>query len=171
MVRAATKLGYARASLLCRSVTHQIRALEDAGCDEVFTENQPTIADAFSADLAEHDTFLRPCSDRPVLQTVLTKLQPGDMLVIWRLDRLGRSLPDLSRILQTLSQRGIDFVSLSDGIDTRITGGRLVFDIVVSLTRFEHDETSEYSECNVISENWTDVLPDFGPPGWRIFRA
>jgi len=74
---------------------------------------------------------------RPGLDTALASLEPGDVLVVWKLDRLGRSLAHLVELVSGLQARGVGFRSLSDAIDTTSAGGRLVFHIMASLAEFE----------------------------------
>jgi DNA invertase Pin-like site-specific DNA recombinase len=81
--------------------------------------------------------------DRPVLAECLAALQSGDTLVIWRLDRLGRSLPHLLQVVEDLGNRGVGFESLHDRVDTTSATGRLVFHIMAALSQFERDLTRE----------------------------
>jgi len=102
------RIGYARVSTTDQNPALQIEALHAAGVDEVVTEK-------------------RSGKDRkrPVLEATLARLEPGDAIVVWKLDRLGRSLVDLDNIVHELADRGIGFVSLTDGIDTSANGGEL----------------------------------------------
>jgi DNA invertase Pin-like site-specific DNA recombinase len=77
--------------------------------------------------------------DRPELETCLKVLRQGDTLVVWRLDRLGRSLKDLVEIVHTLETRGVGFLSLTESIDTTNAGGRLVFHVFAALAEFERN--------------------------------
>jgi len=86
------------------------------------------------------DTASGAKTDRPQLAEVMASLRPGDTLVVWRLDRLGRSLPHLVETVRQLEERGVGFKSLQQAIDTTTTpGGRLVFHIFASLAEFERD--------------------------------
>jgi len=117
------KIGYARVSTLEQNLDMQIRDLEKYGCDKIFTEKISGVK-----------------SDRPVLQECLNRLQEGDTLVVWRLDRLGRSLKDLVTIVSELKQRNIKFKSLQDGVvDTTTASGELIFNIFAALSQFERD--------------------------------
>ncbi len=116
------KLGYARVSTLDQDPALQLDALTTAGCDRVFV-------DKASGKLAS----------RPALDELLEQLRPGDTVVVWRLDRLGRSLKHLIETVQGLEQRGVAFVSLTESIDTSTPGGRLVFHVFGALAEFERD--------------------------------
>ena len=93
-----------------------------AGCYRVFTE-----------------TASGARSDRPVLEQVLDQLRPGDTLVVWKLDRLGRSLRHLVDTVTGLADRGLGFRSLQEAIDTTTPGGKLVFHVFAALAEFERD--------------------------------
>jgi hypothetical protein len=103
-------LGYARVSTTDQQPHLQVDALDGAGCYRVFTETASGVR-----------------SDRPVLEQVLDQLQPGDTLVVWKLDRLGRSLRHLVDTVNGLANRGVGFRSLQEAIDTTTPGGKLVF--------------------------------------------
>ena len=115
-------LGYARVSTFEQDAALQHDALSAAGCFRSWT-----------------DTASGALADRPELVAVMDALRPGDTLVVWRLDRLGRSLPHLIDTVRGLADRGIGFRSLQETIDTTTPGGRLVFHIFGSLADFERD--------------------------------
>jgi DNA invertase Pin-like site-specific DNA recombinase len=115
-------LGYARVSTLEQNADLQADALTAAGCWRVFTDH-------VSGAKAE----------RPELGRVLEQLRDGDTLVVWRLDRLGRSLRHLIDVVADLSARGAGFRSVSESIDTTTSGGRLVFHVFGALAEFERD--------------------------------
>ena len=115
-------LGYARVSTLEQDAALQHDALSAAGCFRTWT-----------------DTASGSLTDRPELAALMDALRPGDTLVVWRLDRLGRSLPHLIETVRGLAERGIGFRSLQELIDTTTPGGRLVFHIFGSLAEFERD--------------------------------
>jgi len=114
-------IGYARVSTQDQNPALQLDALKAASCEQVFQEKA---TGAFR--------------DRPELTQCLRTLRNGDSLVVWKLDRLARSLKDLVEIIHDLEQRGIGFQSLTESIDTTSTGGRLVFHIFGALAEFEH---------------------------------
>ncbi len=115
-------LGYARVSTLEQTAQLQADALTQAGCYRVFTDVESGAK-----------------ADRPQLAALLDQLRPGDTLVVWRLDRLGRSLRHLIDTLTDLDARGVGFRSLTESIDTTTAGGRLVFHIFGALAEFERD--------------------------------
>jgi DNA invertase Pin-like site-specific DNA recombinase len=119
-------LGYARVSTLEQDAALQHDALSAAGCFRTWT-----------------DTASGSLTDRPELVAVMDALRPGDTLVVWRLDRLGRSLPHLIETVRDLAARGVGFRSLQETIDTTTPGGRLVFHIFGSLAEFERDLVRE----------------------------
>lgn len=115
-------LGYARVSTAEQDPALQLDALTAAGCYRVFTDT------ASGAD-----------QSRPKLAEVLDQLRPGDTLVVWRLDRLGRSVQDLIALVVDLRDRDVGFRSLTEGIDTTTPGGRFVFVILAGLAQMERE--------------------------------
>jgi len=115
-------IGYARVSTQDQNPEFQVDALEKAGCEQIFQEK-----------------FTGKLRERPELSQCLRTLRKGDILVVWKLDRLARSLKDLVEIVQELHNREIGFKSLTESIDTTSSGGRLVFHIFGALAEFEHD--------------------------------
>src|SRR5690554_1603176 len=101
------KIGYARVSTEDQKLDLQMQALRKAGCDKIFTDHGIS-GKAF---------------DRPGLEHALEALQPQDTLVVWRLDRLGRSLKHLVELMDCLGRREVHFHSLSESIDTASSGG------------------------------------------------
>lgn len=116
----AQRIGYARVSTGDQSLDLQRDALQQAGCSLLY-----------------EDTASGKNTDRPELSNCLKALRAGDTLVVWRLDRLGRSLPDLVRIITDLEQRGVAFESITERIETGTATGRLVFHVFASLAEFE----------------------------------
>lgn len=115
------KIGYARISTGEQSLDLQRDALRQAGCAEVFE-------DSGISGIARR---------RPGLEAALARLTTGDVLVVWKLDRLGRSLPHLIETVKQLGELGAGFASLSENIDTTTAGGKLVFHIMGALAEFE----------------------------------
>lgn len=115
-------VGYARVSTQDQNPDLQLDALKAAGCEEVFQERVSGTTRA-----------------RPELDACLRTLRRGDTLVVWRLDRLGRSLKDLVEIVHGLEGREVAFQSLTESIDTSSAGGRLVFHLFGALAEFEHN--------------------------------
>ena len=114
-------IGYARVSTQDQNPELQLDALRGAGCEELFQEKATG-----------------KFRERPELTACLRSMRKGDTLVVWKLDRLARSLKDLVAIIDDLQARGIGFRSLTEAIDTTSTGGRLVFHIFGALAEFEH---------------------------------
>ena len=125
-------IGYARVSTQDQNLDLQLDALERAGAEKVFT-------DAVSGAKAA----------RPGLDEALSHLRSGDTLVVWRLDRLGRSLRHLIDTIQALSDRGIGFKSLQEAIDTTTPGGKLVFHVFGALAEFERDLIRERTNAGL----------------------
>ena len=115
-------IGYARVSTADQDLTLQREALERAGCEKLFTDK------ASGAKV-----------DRPGLAEALVFARGGDTLVIWKLDRLGRSISGLIALAATLSERQVDFRSLTDGFDTATPSGRLLFHILASVAEMERE--------------------------------
>lgn len=117
-------IGYARVSTADQSVDMQIAALRKAG---VRDENMHC------------ETVSGVKKKRPGLDEALRDARRGDTLVVWKLDRVGRSLLDLLRKLEDMEARGIGFQSLTEGIDTRTPGGKLIMHVMGALAQFERD--------------------------------
>ncbi|MBR1557172.1 MAG: recombinase family protein [Prevotella sp.] len=122
------KIGYARVSSVGQHLDMQRTALKDAGCERIYQETVSGVG------------------DRTELKNALAYLREGDTLVIYKLDRLGRSLKDLLDIIEQLQQRNVSLVSLRDNIDTGSTAGKLVLHIFASLAEFERDLIKERTE-------------------------
>jgi DNA invertase Pin-like site-specific DNA recombinase len=114
------RIGYARVSSDDQNLDLQRDALKAASCERIYEEKE-------SGGKA----------DRPELQRLIEALRPGDTLVVWRLDRLGRSLKHLIETVETLEAQGTGFQSLTESIDTTTSGGKLVFHIFAALAEFE----------------------------------
>jgi DNA invertase Pin-like site-specific DNA recombinase len=121
------KIGYARVSTDEQNLDLQLDALHAVGCDQVFQDR------GVSGTVIERDGL-----SQAVLGT-----GAGDVLIVWKLDRLGRSLGFLIDLIDELGKRGAGFQSLSDGIDTTTAGGKLVFHIMGALAEFERSLISE----------------------------
>lgn len=127
------KIGYARVSTNEQHLDLQLKALEVSGCHQVFTDQG-----------ISGSTF-----DRPGLAEALDAVKTGDMFVVWRLDRLGRSLVDLINAINDLGSRGVEFRSLSEAIDTSTSGGRLTFHIMAAMAEFERAIISERTKAGM----------------------
>lgn len=125
-------IGYARVSTQDQNAELQIDALKQAGCLEIFTEKMTGI----------HRL-------RPELSSCLRTLRKGDTLVVWRMDRLARSLKDLVEIIEDLHQREVGFRSLTESIDTTSASGKLVFHVFGALAEFEHSLIQERTKAGL----------------------
>lgn len=128
----AMTFGYARVSTTGQDEALQHDALEHARCDRIFTDH------------ASGGT-----SSRPALDELLGMVRRGDTLVIWRLDRLGRSLRHLLEVVGDLEQRGVALRSLTESIDTSSPAGRLVFHTFGALAEFERDLIRERTRAGL----------------------
>ena len=125
-------IGYARVSTTDQTLDLQKDALEKAGCARIFT-----------------DTASGSKAERTGLDEALSHLREGDTLVVWRLDRLGRSLPHLIETITALNNRGIGFKSITEAIDTTTSGGKLIFHIFGALAEFERDIIRERTQAGL----------------------
>jgi DNA invertase Pin-like site-specific DNA recombinase len=126
------KIGYARVSTDDQNLDLQRDALTRAGCTEIYEEK----ASGKNAKRIE-------------LEHCLRALRPGDALSVWRLDRLGRSLPDLVRIVGDLESRGIAFESITEKIETGSAAGKLVFHVFAALAEFERNLIRERTHAGL----------------------
>ena len=125
-------IGYARVSTQEQTLHLQQDALTKAGCDRIFT-----------------DTASGAKTERIGLEEALNYVRKGDTLVVWRLDRLGRSLPHLITTMTALEERGIGFKSLTENIDTTTSGGKLIFHIFGALAEFERNLIRERTQAGL----------------------
>lgn len=128
-------IGYARVSTEEQNLDLQCRALQQAGCHQIFKDCG----------------FSGISQQRPGLATALAALRSGDTLVVWRLDRLGRSLPHLITLIETIGRRNAAFRSLCEHIDTGSAGGRLVFHMMGALAEFERSLISERTRAGLMA--------------------
>lgn len=115
------KIGYARVSTDGQNLDLQKHALEKAGCERIFQDHG----------------FSGAKTARPGLKAASRTLRPGDTLVVWRFDRLARSVPDLSNIISNLQRRGIGFVSITEAIDTTTEVGLMMLYVLGAVAQFE----------------------------------
>ena len=125
-------IGYVRVSTGEQNTDLQEDALKKAECDKIFK-----------------DTASGAKTDRPGLEEALAFLVEGDTLVVWKLDRLGRSLKHLIEVVNELYDRGIYFKSLQENIDTNSSGGKLIFHIFGALAEFERDIIRERTRAGL----------------------
>ncbi|MEW5826134.1 MAG: recombinase family protein [Candidatus Bipolaricaulota bacterium] len=126
------RLGYARVSTLQQHLEPQLDALRGAGCERTFT-------DAVSGGQAR----------RPGLEAALSHARDGDCLVVWRLDRLGRTVKGLVDLVETLQARGVGLASLTDGIDTTTAAGRFFFHVMAALAEMERGLIGERTSAGL----------------------
>jgi DNA invertase Pin-like site-specific DNA recombinase len=125
-------IGYARVSTHDQTLNLQQDALTTAGCSKIFTE-----------------TASGAKAERQGLEEALRYVRAGDTVVVWRLDRLGRSLPHLIATMTDLAERGVGFKSLTESIDTTTSGGKLIFHIFGALAEFERNLIRERTQAGL----------------------
>jgi len=125
-------IGYARVSTADQYLCMQEDALKGAGCEDIFKD---IVSGAKTA--------------RPGLHSAISHLRKGDTLVVWRLDRLGRSLAHLIETVKELNDQGIGFKSLQESIDTTTSGGQLIFHIFGALAQFERELIRERTQAGL----------------------
>ena len=125
-------IGYARVSTTDQNLDLQQDALQAAGCERLFS-----------------DTLSGARVERPGLTAALAACRTGDTLVVWKLDRLGRSLTHLVETVRDLGSRGVGFRSLQEQLDTTTSGGKLIFHIFASLAEFERDLIRERTNAGL----------------------
>ena len=125
-------IGYARISTQEQTLDLQLDALRRAACEQIYT-----------------DTASGAKTERAGLQDALDHLRSGDTLIVWRLDRLGRTLKQLIELINDFNARSIGFKSLQENIDTTTSGGKLVFHIFGALAEFERDIIRERTRAGL----------------------
>ena len=126
------KIGYARVSTKEQSFDLQIDSLTAAGCEKIFKEKASGTK-----------------SLRPILEQLIDQLRPDDILIVYKLDRLGRSLKNLIHILSQLETKQVSFISLHDNIDTTTTAGKLIFHLFASIAEFERELIRERTKSGL----------------------
>ncbi len=127
------KIGYARVSTFDQNLDMQLDALNKMGCDEIFS-------DKMSGSRADNRVGLQNC---------LNTLEAGDTLIIYKLDRLGRSLKDLIQIVEFLKTQNVDVISIMDNIDTSTIHGNLIFQIFAAFAEFERNLICERTRAGL----------------------
>jgi len=127
------KVGYARVSTDEQHLDLQLHALQQSGCDRIFSDRGISGAR----------------TDRPGLREALAAIRSGDTLIVWKLDRLGRSLGHLVTIIGELNQSGVRVVSLTEAIDTQSSAGRFTFHMIAALAEFERSLISERTRAGL----------------------
>lgn len=126
------KIGYARVSTKEQNLSLQMDALEKEGCKKIFEEK---ISGAKA--------------DRPELRKMIEQVREGDIIVTWKLDRLGRSIRDLINLVNEIQEKGAGLKSLNDSIDTTTPQGKLTFHLFASLAEFERDIIRERTKAGL----------------------
>ena len=126
------KIGYARVSTQDQNLEMQLDALSKAGCEQIFQEKASGVK-----------------SERPELLAMQQILRKGDVIYIYKLDRLGRSLKHLLELTSNFEKQGVGLISLNDHIDTTTAQGRLIFNIFASLSEFERDLIRERTKSGL----------------------
>lgn len=126
------KIGYARVSTADQHLRMQQDALKSSGCEEIYT-----------------DVVSGVKTQRPGLDKALSYLREGDTLVVWKLDRLGRSIQHLIQMVNDLQKKKISFKSLQENIDTATSGGKLIFHLFSALAEFERDLIQERTQAGL----------------------
>lgn len=124
-------IGYARVSTKDQNLDMQIDALREAGCDPIFSES------------------VSSSKERPELKRALDCLRKGDVIVVWKIDRLARSLKELVMMISSLNDREVEFRSISDGIDTTSSLGKCQLGIFASLAQYERDIIRERTRAGL----------------------
>lgn len=125
-------IGYARVSTQDQNLDLQLKALSDYGCSKIFKEK-----------------VSGKSKDRPELNSMLSQLRAGDTVVVWKLDRLGRSIKDLIHLVELFQSSDVNFVSVTDSIDTSTAMGRFTFNIFASLAQFEREIIRERTNAGL----------------------
>lgn len=141
------KIGYIRVSTAVQNLQMQRDAMKTAGVEEIYEERKS------GADVTRYN-----------LNACLAALKDGDTLFVWRLDRLGRSLPHLIGIIEDLAKRNVNFVSITENIDTSSASGKMMFHIIGAFAEFERNLTSERVKAGLDSLREAEPDRQFGRP-------
>ena len=152
-------VGYARVSTPDQDPGYQLRALEERGCQRIFT-----------------DRGSGRITERPQLTAALEFIRDGDVLVVWKFDRLARNLRHLIELGVELERRGCQLVSLTEAIDTGSPGGKLVFAVFGAMAEFEADLNRERTQASArahkaAGRRWGRPSPFHDPENVRIAKA
>ena len=115
------RIGYARVSTTAQNLDMQIEALNKAGCEKIYTEKESGV------------------KERPVLKELLSFIRQGDTLVVYKLDRLGRSVRELLAMVDDLREKGISLIALQDNIDATTPGGKMMMQMMAILAEYERN--------------------------------
>ena len=137
------RIGYARVSSHDQNLEMQLDALEKTGCKRIFTDKISGVQ-----------------VERPGLKDALSQLRHADTLVVWKLDRLGRSVKGLVDLVNELEAQGVHFQSVTDGIDTKTPAGRFFFHVMASLAQMERELIIERTSAGL------EAAPPTRTRGW-----
>ena len=126
------RVGYARVSTEDQNLELQHDALSQYGCERIF-----------------EDRISSSKSERPGLKAAFDQFRPGDSLIVWRLDRLGRSIKDLIQLVEQLDEKQVGLISLQENLDTSTSGGKLIFHIFGALAEFERNLIRERTQAGL----------------------
>lgn len=159
-------VGYARVSTKEQNYEMQIQALRNAGCEKIFSEKESGNSD-----------------DRREFKKVLTFLREGDTLIVWKLDRLGRSISQSSRVLETLKEKKVSVVSLIENIDTRTIFGEWLFYFASIFAEMERNSIIERTKAGIkfareqgvrigrppkMTEDNIEIIRELLKAGWTV---
>ena len=150
-MRQSMKIGYARVSTQDQRLELQTDALAQCGCGQIYKERKSG-----------------KNKERPELEKMISQLRSGDTVVVWKLDRLGRSLRDLIELVAEFKERGVEFVSLQDGINTATPTGRFTFNIFASLAEFERELIRERTNAGLDQFSTFRKMIVYEKPGDRF---
>lgn len=125
-------IGYARVSRQDQDLSLQLDALTNAGCIDIFEEKVSGKG-----------------RERPELEDMLRMLRAGDRVVVWKLDRIGRSMKHLIELIELFDEKGVEFVSLKENIDTSTATGKMLFHIIAAFAEFERENMIERTKAGV----------------------
>lgn len=125
------KIGYARVSTMDQKLEIQLTELKKYGCKKIYQEKKSAV------------------KERPELEKMNAHLRSGDVVVVWKLDRLGRSLRHLINLVNDYKERGVQLVSINDNIDTTSPQGRLMFNLFATFAEFERELISERTKAGL----------------------
>ena len=128
------RIGYARVSTVDQNLQLQIDALKDARCERIYTEHASGVSRI-----------------RPELDRLFDSLRAGDTLVVWRFDRMGRSVSNLVSLVEKLRSMKVELISLTEGIDTNTPIGEAMFTIITAFSQMERQILSERSRAGIAS--------------------
>lgn len=128
------KFGYARVSTKEQNLESQVDKLQEAGAEKIFQEKMTGSK-----------------KERPELQKMLDQLRPGDTVIVYSLSRIGRSLRNLIELVEVFKEKGVSFVSLTEGIDTSTSTGKFMFHIMASLAEFQREIIREGTKAGLES--------------------